>query len=296
MFPTKIANIFEPWDLQHRHIPENFSQEEINFRDWLYPRGCYQANLVVTASHWTKQDLIQTYAVPAEKIAVVYRGAPQFSSLQIRGYRKTFVEKTKLGLRTPYLIYPAKTWPHKNHDRLVRAVAILKKRGQEICLVCTGTVLEGNRESLASLIAEAGLESLIHLVDHLPDGEFLPLLARARGLVFPSLFEGLGIPVLEAMALGVPVACSQAACLPEVCGEAALLFDPYDPQSMADAMAQLWNDSRLRQKLRARGRVQAAQFSWREAAEKFRLLYRFLAKKELMPNEIVTLKSLFANG
>jgi glycosyltransferase involved in cell wall biosynthesis len=173
-------------------------------------------------------------------------------------------------------------------------MAVLKNIGQDVSLVCTGTVLKINRDSLENLIAELGLKSSIHLVDHLPDGEFLPLLKQARGLVFPSLFEGLGIPVLEAMALGVPVACSEAACLPEVCGEAALLFDPLSPQSIADAIHALWKDSYLRQKLRTRGRVQAAKFSWNEAAGNFRLLYRYLAKKELMPHEIIILKSLFS--
>ena len=294
LFSTRVPSIFEPWDLQHRHLPENFSREEIEFRDWLYRRGCYGANVVVTATHWTKQDLVRTYAVPPEKIAVVYRGAPQFSAFQIRSYGNTLTGQNRLGIRTPYLIYPAKTWPHKNHVRLFQAMAVLKNMGQDVSLVCTGTVLKINRDSLENLIAELGLKSSIHLVDHLPDGEFLPLLKQARGLVFPSLFEGLGIPVLEAMALGVPVACSEAACLPEVCGEAALLFDPLSPQSIADAIHALWKDSYLRQKLRTRGRVQAAKFSWNEAAGNFRLLYRYLAKGELMPHEVIILKSLFS--
>jgi glycosyltransferase involved in cell wall biosynthesis len=212
LFSTRVPSIFEPWDLQHRHLPENFSREEIEFRDWLYRRGCYGANVVVTATHWTKQDLVQTYAVPPEKIAVVYRGAPQFSAFQIRSYRNTVTGQKRLGIRTPYLIYPAKTWPHKNHVRLFQALAVLKNMGQDVSLVCTGTVLKINRDSLENLIAELGLKSSIHLVDHLPDGEFLPLLKQARGLVFPSLFEGLGIPVLEAMALVLAHAHNMTRC------------------------------------------------------------------------------------
>jgi len=295
-FPTKIPSLFEPWDLQHLHLPENFTAEEINFRNWLYPRGCYQASLVVTATFWTKRDLIRAYALPPEKIAVVYRGAPSFSQPQVTRLRKKNPAKALLNLRAPYLIYPAKTWPHKNHLRLIQALAFLRRQGQMIPLVCTGTLLEGSRETLQEALKSTGLEGSVYLVDHLSDEEFLCFLAQARAMIFPSLFEGLGIPVLEAMALGVPVACSRVACLPEVCGDAALLFDPLSEKEMARAIRLLWEDAGIRRTLRARGRQRAEYFSWRKAGKKFHILYKFLAGSELDSDETILLKSLFSEN
>ena len=111
------------------------------------------------------------------------------------------------------------------------------------------------------------------------------LYAGADQMIFPSLFEGLGIPALEAMALGTPVVCSRASCLPEICGEAAVFFDPYSVEDMAAKIAMVWGDSALRTELKQRGYANITSFSWAEAAQSFRVAYNYVANRPLGADE-----------
>jgi glycosyltransferase involved in cell wall biosynthesis len=283
-FKTSLPFIFEPWDLQHIHLPELFSNEELKFRNWLYRLACEEAALVVTATHWTKYDLIKQFGLPPSKIAVIPRGA----EITQVGFATGIIENTlkKLQLPQRFALYPAKTWAHKNHIRLFQALALLRnKKNMVIPLVCTGKSIDTSNESIQRELRSSGLSDQVFFTGFLDDHSMRQLYARADLMVFPSLFEGLGIPVLEAMSSGTPVVCSKASCLPEIGGDAAIFFDHYSIEDIASKIAMVWNDSALRADLKQRGYANITSFSWAEAARSFRVAYRYVANRPLDANE-----------
>lgn len=283
-FPTSLPFIFEPWDLQHIHLPELFTKEEIEFRNWLYRQACEESALVVTATHWTKADLITHFDLPASKIAVIPRGA-NITRTEIETHD---IEETlnKLQLPARFALYPAKTWAHKNHVRLFEALAYLRdKENLVIPLVCTGKPIEANVENIRQEIDSLGLSDQVFFTDFLDEDSMQHLFAGAEMVIFPSLFEGLGIPVLEAMGSGTPVVCARATCLPEIGGEAAIYFDPYSIEDMAKQTARVWSDSALRADMKQRGYDNIVSYSWTEAARSFRVLYKHIANRPLDADE-----------
>jgi glycosyltransferase involved in cell wall biosynthesis len=176
-----------------------------------------------------------------------------------------------------FAFFPAQTWAHKNHARLFSALGLLRKRGMRVPLVCSGhrndffpTVERAARES--------GVSDQVTFLGFVPEDDLQSLYALARLLVFPSLFEGWGFPVTEAMRVGLPVACSNVTSLPEQTAGAALLFDPTDIEEIADAVERLWVDESLRRRLGDAGRRRAGEFSWEQTARRFSDHYRLLAR------------------
>lgn len=283
-FPTSLPFIFEPWDLQHLHLPELFSNEEVNFRNWLYRQACEEATLVVTATRWTKADLMEQFGLPASKIAVIPRGAEMVPVECAPGDIDATLNRHQLPQR--FALYPAKTWAHKNHLRLFEALADLRdKEGQVVPLVCTGKPIESSADTIQRALKSLGLTDQVFFTGFLDEGSLRHLYARAELMVFPSLFEGLGIPLLEAMASGTPTVCSSASCMPEIGGEAVMFFDPYSVEDMAAKIAQVWRDIALRADLKRRGYANIAAFSWAEAARSFRVAYKHVANKPLNAEE-----------
>lgn len=283
-FPTSLPYIFEPWDLQHIHLPELFSKEEVEFRNWLYRQACDDAALVVTATHWTKGDLVRHFGLSPSKIAVIPRGA----EIAPMDFSSEDIERTlnKLQLPQRFALYPAKTWAHKNHIRLFQALALLKDKDKlSIPLVCTGKPINSSADSIKRELGSLGLSDQVFFTGFLDDDSMRHLYARADLMIFPSLFEGLGIPVLEAMASGMPVVCSQASCLPEIGGDAAIFFDPYSAEDMAAKIAKVWGDSALRLDLKQRGYANVTAFSWSEAARSFRVAYKYVTNRPLAADE-----------
>lgn len=159
-----------------------------------------------------------------------------------------------------YLLYPANAWPHKNHERLIRAFALALARMEDAKLVLCGHFFQA-RDRLQRLAAGEKVDERVVFLPFLPEREAWALIRNARLLVFPSLYEGFGMPVLEAMALGTPVACSDLPPLREVAGEAALFFEPRDETSIADALQLLWTSASTREALAEAGRHRAADWA-----------------------------------
>lgn len=292
-FPTSLPYIFEPWDLQHIHLPELFSKEEVEFRNWLYRQACEDAALVVTATHWTKGDLVRHFGLSPSKVAVIPRGA----EIAPRDFASEDIERTlnKLQLPQRFAFYPAKTWAHKNHTRLFQALALLRdKHKLNIPLVCTGKPIDSSAENVRRELVSLELCDQVFFTGFVDEGSMQHLYARADLMVFPSLFEGLGIPVLEAMASGTPTICSRASCLPEIAGEAAIYFDPYSVEDIAAKIAMVWNDSALRSDLKQRGYANITSFSWAEAARSFRVAYKYVANRLLDADEAQRLATMLS--
>ena len=282
-FRTAVPTIFAPQDLQHLHLPEFFTRREIARRERTYRALCERASIVTVMSSWGRDDIVARYGLAPEKVLVV-PGAPAIEAYRTPTESALTATRDRFGLREQFALYPAKAWPHKNHLRLVAALKLLRERGIEVPVVFTGA--QGGLE--APVLAEAtalGVADLVRFIGYVTPDELIALYRMARVMVFPSLFEGWGLPVVEAMLAGVPVACSTATCLPAVTGGAAELFDPLSVAAIADAVARVWRDDRLRDRLATDGRARASLFTWDRSARVFRAAYRELGGLELSDHD-----------
>jgi glycosyltransferase involved in cell wall biosynthesis len=287
-FLTEIPAIYEPYDLQHLHLPELFPARARARREIVYRAYCERAELVVAMSSWVRRDLRDSYGLPEGKVAVIPRGSvlaeyPEPSERDLAALRE------RLALPDDFLLYPSQTWPHKNHARLLDALALIRDRdGVEIPLVCPGR-LSGGFTELRDRIRELRLGELVWFTDFVSPVELRGLYHLATGLIFPSRFEGWGLPVTEAFSARLPVACSAVTCLPDLAGGAALLFDPADTGEVADAALRLWTDGGLRDELRERGEQRARSFSFDRAARLFRAHYRRLGRRPVSDEDRILL-------
>jgi glycosyltransferase involved in cell wall biosynthesis len=224
------------------------------------------ARLTIAISQATKDDLVRRYGADPARVRVVYHGLgdafrPVESPLKIADAR----ERHDVAPR--YLLYVGTVQPRKNLERLIDAFALVAGRPE---LVGVQLVIAGGRgwlsEGIERRAAAHGLANRVHLSGYLPDEDLPALLSGALAFVFPSLYEGFGMPVLEAMACGAPVLTSDTSSLPEVAGDAALLVNPSDTDAIAAGIARLASDGGLRATLYARGLARAAAFTWDRCA------------------------------
>ena len=237
-------------DLQHETHPRFFSRAELAYRRFVYGRTARASRLLVAPSEYVRGTLAERLGVEPERVRAIHHGIDheRFSPGPARK-------------REPFLLYPANRWPHKNHERLFEALALLRRGRPELRLVLTGSGHEGKA-------APEGVE----VRGRVPPEELVELYRTAAALVFPSLYEGFGTPPLEAMACGCPVACSDVCSLPEVVGDAAVLFDPGSAEAIAAGVERALADDALP----ARGLERAALFTWEACARAHEAVYRDL--------------------
>jgi len=250
-------------DIQHEYLPQFFSGEALEERGRLYTDSARRADHICAISEFTRQTLIDKLGIPPENVTTVLLAADErFSatpdpSLDARVLDSNGLEHGK------YLFFPAHTWHHKNHQTAVEALRILRDRdGMTPPLVCTGAAREA-QPLIEAQAARLGLTGQVRFLGYRPRDEVPALYRGAACLLFPSLFEGFGMPVLEAMASGCPVICSNSTSLPEIAGDAARLIDPHDAEALASEVRHVLTDADLRSELIARGLDRAASFSWR---------------------------------
>jgi glycosyltransferase involved in cell wall biosynthesis len=279
-FRTSVPCIYTPYDLQHVHLPEMFAPRDLRRKAIAYPGFCAAAEAVVAISRHGKDDLVRTFHLPPEKVRVVPL-APAIDTSPDLDATAAEALRRRLGLPAAFALYPAQTWPHKNHLGLLDALSRLRNReGLPVPAVFTGH-RNAFFATVERRVAELGLEGQVSFTGFLAPSELKAVYRMARLVVFPSRFEGFGMPVVEAFRLGVPVACSSATSLPEVAGDAALLFDPGDPDAVAAAVRRLWTDEALRAELVRRGRERVLRYSWDEVARRCRALYRMVGRRPL---------------
>jgi glycosyltransferase involved in cell wall biosynthesis len=289
-FTTDIPSIYQPHDLQHLHLPELFSDWERSRREAIYRAHCERAQLVVAMTSWGRRDFIESYGLAPEKVTVVPGGsvlreypAPTPADLdQLR---------SRLSLPDSFLLYPAQTWPHKNHARLLESLARVRdETGTVIPLVCPGRQTRDYRR-IRELVESLGLAETTSFPGFVSSLELRGLYELGTALVFPSRFEGWGLPVCEAFDAGLPVASSTATGLPDVVGDAGLLFDPDDVSEMARQVHRLWTDADLRADLTARGKRRSEEFSFDHTARLFRAHYRQVGHRSLPEEDRILLAS-----
>lgn len=269
-FATGRPSVFHPHDLQHVHFPTNFTPDDLAKRTYVYRTLARNARTVVALSAWGATDIASHLDVPAERIEVVPWAVPP--TVANAAWETDAAER--IGMTGPFALFPAQTWPHKNHRNLIQAWSLLDYgQAGRLHLVCTGRLTAAGGE-LEGLVRSLGLSERIHFTGHIPATRLAGLLRRADMLVYPSRFEGWGLPLAEAFSVGTPVACSSSTCLPEVAGGAAQLFDPEDPVAIAEAVRRLHEDVALRAELIARGRTRATAWSWDSTAAAMLAIYR----------------------
>jgi len=282
---TSLPTVYNPHDLQHRHYPEFFTRVEIAQRDELHGTACRLSSAVAAESFAARADIIRQFQIPEDKVIAIPRGAPT-------AFYRTPIPDDLEALRNRYalpprfMFFPAQYWPHKNHLRLLQSLARLRdNHGIAANLVCTGRPAHDwprVRQEAQAL----GLTGQVSFLGYVDPEHLRALYRMADFLIFPSLFEGGGFPLLEAFQEGAPVACSTVTSLPEYGGDAVLLFDPHSIADMAEAIRKMWSEADLRQSLRARGTARAQVFTWQKTARTYRALYRRIAGRELSAEDV----------
>ena len=255
------------YDLQHEYAPQFFSEGELRDRQGFYPESCRSADHIIAISEFTRRCIAERYDVPTDRISAVWL-APGSNFEWRSAEARVPAVRAKYGLPSRYGFYPANTWHHKNHGRLVEALAIYRRSyADDLGLVLTG-VGENGQQALQEAIARHALDDVVHVLGHVPYTDLPALYAGATCLVHPSLFEGFGIPLVEAMLAGCPIVAARATSIPEVVGEAAMLFDPLSPDAIAHSIAAVARDPETAADLVRRGRSRAKMFSVSEMADR----------------------------
>jgi glycosyltransferase involved in cell wall biosynthesis len=246
-------------DVQHHELPAFFSRGERAFRRVAYDRAAVRADHVLTLSEHARGQIVARLGIEAERITAIPCAVDHDRFTPEADEHDAALPP----LPERFVLYPANLWPHKNHARLLRAFA---RVSGDVHLVLTGQTYG------KGLPGPAG--DRVHHLGHIDFALIPALYRRATALVFPSLFEGFGMPLVEAMASGCPVAASDRGAIAEVCGDAALAFDPTSEEAIAAAVSRIVSDEALRARLRAAGLERAARFRWDDVADRHVAVYR----------------------
>lgn len=270
----KIPNATAIFDIQQDYYPGNFDKQVLHDRINLTRETLKKTDMVLTISEFSKKTLTDKYYYPAQKIKVTYLDADSSFDSELEANKLIEVKKT---LPKDFILYPANMWPHKNHVGLLKGFALAKKKWHlPLKLVFTGS-RERETPQIERAIEEYGLRDDVVYLGYQPQERMKYIFASANMLAFPSLFEGFGIPLVEAMAVNLPIICASATCLPEIAQNAAVLFDPENEGEIADAIYRVYTDKVLREKLIQRGKERRKSFSWeactRQTVEYLKSLY-----------------------
>ncbi len=253
-------------DLNFELLPDCWSPLDRRLMGISCRIAAHTAEAVITISGFSKQVLVSTYGLSPERVHVTPLGVDARVFSPPADSKAADTLRLDLGLPAKFLFFPANTWPHKNHVRLLEALAALRDaHGLRPCLVLTGSPKHAHRAVLDTT-ARLGLAGQLRWLGHIDQSRLIALYRAAIALVFPSLHEGFGLPILEAMACGCPVACSGTTATVETAGNAALTFDPADVSDITRALRALLSSEELRRDLARRGLARAAEFSWERPA------------------------------
>jgi glycosyltransferase involved in cell wall biosynthesis len=269
----RIPAVFTVHDLAFLIHPETHLRSNRAYLAAMMPRYVHAASLVIADSDSTRRDVLARYAVAPDKVRVVPLGVePTFAPLEPDQARRLVAERH--GLAEAYLLFVGTLEPRKNLRALVEAYAELRRRRADLPLLAIAGAEGWWYDDLYRLVQRAGLAHRVRFLGRVADAELPALYSAATVFVYPSLYEGFGLPPLEALACGAPVVCADRSSLPEVVGDAALLVAPTDVRALAGALERLLDDEPLRRELRARGLARAARFTWARTAAETLQVYR----------------------
>jgi glycosyltransferase involved in cell wall biosynthesis len=275
---TRCRFVVTIHDCIHLRFPEYLpNRRALAYARFMMKSSARRSQRVLTVSQASKDDILHFLGVPEAKVEVIYnaldtRLASEPTADEVAHVRERFQ------LTAPFVLYTGNIKPHKNVDRLIEAFSLLRGQGfQDTKLLIIGDEIS-KYPNLRRLVHRHQLHQHVRFLGFVPDATLAVLYRLAAVFVFPSLYEGFGLPPLEAMAAGAPVITSNTSSLPEVVGDAALLIDPKDAGAIAKAMAQVLTDVPLRRELIRRGRERVHAFSWERSVARVRQVYGELVK------------------
>jgi glycosyltransferase involved in cell wall biosynthesis len=265
-----VPSVLTVHDMIFKLFPEHQKPLNYWYLNATMPLYCRRASAIITVSESSKRDIVAHYGLDPSRVTVIYEAA----SSEFVPMSQAAIDRVRhqYGLPSSFLIHVGVIEPRKNLTRLVEALQLLRDGGMRIPLVVAGGkgwLYEGFFRRLEEL----DVGDSVQLTGYVPSTDLPALYSAATLAVMPSVYEGAGLPVLEAMACGVPVSCSNTSSLPEMGGTGARYFDPYDAQAIAEAIRAVWSDVGLRTEMSQKGLDQAAKFSWERAAEETWAVY-----------------------
>ena len=280
-----IPTVCVIYDLQFKTYPEFFTTQDVIHRENTFNAACRHATVLTAISEYSRNSALANSNIKPEYIRTIYLRMAQ----RVKSCKKkiNILEHYRL-LPKRYLIYPANFWKHKNHEMLLTAFAIAccEALPEDIKLVLTGAPGE-RQEWLIKASHCMGLGDRVCFQGYLPTDDLVTLIGYSAGVIFPSLYEGFGIPIIEAMALGVPVACSNTTSLPEVAGNAAILFDPRVPKQISRAITDIVKNEVLREDLIQAGKKRSVNFlDGDKMAREYWEIFQYAIKNKNNANQI----------
>jgi glycosyltransferase involved in cell wall biosynthesis len=267
-------------DLSFEHLPHTFHRRSRTQLRLTVRHSAKRAAQILTLSEHTRRDVIDTYRIDPARITAIPLAAPRHFS-PVEDNRELQRVRHNYGIDGPYILSVGSIQPRKNLPRLINAYASL--RGKYVEAELPKLVLAGKHawlyDETTRALAETGLKESVILTGYVPESDLPALYSGALCFIYPSYFEGFGLPPLEAMKCGAPVIVGNKTSLPEVVGDAALTVDPYDVPAIAGAIERLVNDSDLRRELSVKGRNRAETFDWRETARRTLQIYEQVGKR-----------------
>jgi glycosyltransferase involved in cell wall biosynthesis len=261
---SKVPQVGVIHDLNFEHYPQDIPWQPRLYLRRFFPKFAKKAARIVTVSHYSKQDICQTYGIPEDRVTVGWNGASElFKPLEAATIAS--VRSQRSGGK-PYFIFVGALHPRKNIGRLLEAFRAFAAANSEIDLLIVGEALWKNTQLALPEMSE-DVKARIHFTGHVSQLELTQLMASAYALVFVPYFEGFGIPLVEAMKSGIPIISGNKTSLPEVAGDAALYCDPFQLAEIAECMRELADDSALYNRLQQKGLERGKLFSWDRTAE-----------------------------
>ena len=261
---SPVRTVLVVHDIAYIHFPQHVPRLVHRYYRFFSPRFFRRADTLVTISGFVKRDLLDHFPLDPQKIHIIYNGCRQgFVPLR---EKEVAAVRQQYSNGEPYFLYWGALQPRKNIDRLIAAYSVFRSRYPGGARLLIGGRKAWKTEAAQRAWEASPFQSDILFTGYLPEEELYRLVAAAHAVVYVSLFEGFGLPLVEAMHAEVPVLTANTTALPEVAGDAALLVDPTDVEAIAKGMEQLWGDAELCKKLVAAGRLQRELFSWDRAA------------------------------
>ena len=258
-------------DLSFERVPETFTPWLLRYLRQAVPRSLRSADHIIANSAATRDDYLTHFSLAESQFTVIHGGvSPEFQPVDSAADKHLFPQ-----LKRPFVLAVGTLQPRKNFTRLIEAIAILRETGCALELAIAGGRgwLEGE---ILDTRDRLGLQDAVHLLGYVPDAQLPALYRRARVFAYPSLYEGFGLPLLEAMACGTPTLTASVSSLPEAAGDAAIYIDQNDTDSIAAGLRRLHEDDSLRAALREKGFVRAREFTWARASAKLLGVYDML--------------------
>ncbi len=240
----------------------------------LAPHAMARADAIIAVSHSTKRDIVERYPAYESKTHVVHPGVSVLTDPD-----EGAATKTPASMEGDFALFVGTLEPRKNLATLLEALALLKDKGQLTGQLCIAGGRGWRHANIEDMIKQLDLSSHIRAVGYVSDGALDALYSKARFLVMPSLYEGFGIPIIEANHYGLPVLTSNVSSMPEAAGKSGLLINPMDPHDIARGWQQLWQDNELYGSLAAEAKPNAARFSWKQSVNKMQALFEALITK-----------------